>query len=105
MQGKITVLSELGKGTVFVIEIPVNARMTSAHESSGDTPVSSQVGSQNPLDSDQSDEPRVLLFKHDEMNKNLFRKYLEKHRLRFTFATSFKDLLSLFKVSACRSQA
>lgn len=45
MQGKITVLSELGKGTIFVIEIPLNARMSPAHESSLDTPVSSQAAS------------------------------------------------------------
>jgi len=100
MQGKITVLSEIGKGTVFVIEIPLYARLNSVYESSGGTPSSSQMGSYNQLDSDLMDEPRVLLFKHDVMNKNLFRKYLEKHKLKYTFATSFKNLLSLLKVSA-----
>lgn len=29
MRGKISVVSELNKGTVFIIEIPVNSEMTS----------------------------------------------------------------------------
>ena len=44
------------------------------------------------------DDLRVLLFQHDEMMKNLFKKYLQKHQIFFNFATSFKDLLQTFKV-------
>ncbi len=46
-----------------------------------------------------SDDLRVLLFQHDEMMKNLFKKYLQKHKIFFNFATSFNDLLQTFKVN------
>lgn len=50
------------------------------------------------MDSENSEDQRVLLFKHDEMNKNLFKKYIEKHKLKSTFVASFKELLTLYKV-------
>jgi hypothetical protein len=44
------------------------------------------------------EETKVLLYQHDEMMKNLFKKYLQKHKIFFNIATTFKDLLKIFKV-------
>ena len=41
----------------------------------------------------------MLYQQHDEVMKNLFQKYLEKNRLPFVEAHTFKDLLKVFKVT------
>lgn len=44
------------------------------------------------------EDTKVLLYQPDEMMKNLFKKYLQKHKIYFNIALTFKDLLKIFKV-------
>ena len=42
---------------------------------------------------------KVILYKHDEIMKNLFKKYLERNKINFKFVQNFKELLRSFKVT------
>ena len=46
-----------------------------------------------------ADDIRVLLYQNDEIMKNLFKRYLQKHKILFKSVNNFKDLLKAFKVS------
>ena len=65
MRGKISIVSELNKGTVFIIDIPTFSEIQSSEEI-----ISDNDGSHKSKTTD------ILLFQQDEMMKNLFKKYL-----------------------------
>jgi hypothetical protein len=40
-----------------------------------------------------SSDIKALLFEHDEIMKNLFKKYFQKNKIEFKSASNFKDFL------------
>lgn len=92
LKGSIQVKSKLGKGTTFVVRIPVHPYKTPVT-----TPATSQAPTPEPQQQQHHDKIKILIVEDNPVNMEITKRHLKRHGYDAFEATSGEDALDTAK--------